>query len=281
MEPTGYIDIDEGDLARHSTRPASGNRARRPSARRLDRVLDTGPVSRARTLLQARPEPARACADYGLARRDVEQQKARRDRNDPDENIPIRRIYCVDEERRRIALLRTGTLTIRFGRSTAQSVFFRFHYERLAHPRQTEILDLPGEGSASELHVFAQTQSPTKARPAGLALPQSMAWLAGPGIYHGRLSFPSSNDAVHPGDGIIESASLVPFPSGPIKPTHVSSTVSSPAKQQQQQTTETPKSMALTEWHFVVLYEEKIKAVSLLSDKVVFESDLNLVGSLD
>lgn len=39
-----------------------------------------------------------------------------------------------------------------------------------------------------------------------------------------------------------------------------------------------PISMALTEWHFVLLYEDKVRVIGLLSDKVVFEEQLDLVS---
>ena len=36
--------------------------------------------------------------------------------------------------------------------------------------------------------------------------------------------------------------------------------------------------MALTEWHFILLYEDKVRAIDLLSDKVVYEEALDLVS---
>jgi hypothetical protein len=38
--------------------------------------------------------------------------------------------------------------------------------------------------------------------------------------------------------------------------------------------------MALTEWHFILLYEDKVRAIDLLSDKVVYEEALDLVSLL-
>ena len=100
----------------------------------------------------------------------------------------------------------------------------------------------------------------------------------GPGIYHGSLSFPSpSADQLHPGDGIIESASLIPYPAEP-------PSSSSQYRNDQQEDedeegrTEVPLSMALTEWHFVLLYSDKVRVIELLSDKVVFKERLDLVS---
>ena len=103
---------------------------------------------------------------------------------------------------------------------------------------------------------------------------------AGPGIYHGSLSFPSpSADQLHPGDGIIESASLIPYPTEPPPSKPLSSQYRNEADDEDEEgRTEVPLSMALTEWHFVLLYSDKVRVIELLSDKVVFEERLDLVS---
>ncbi|SCV68374.1 BQ2448_495 [Microbotryum intermedium] len=145
---------------------------------------------------------------------------------------------------------------------------------------QPKSLELPGEPINSELHFFAPVRVDSKGNIIGLGLPKSVAWLTGPGIYHGALTFPPpSSDHLQPGDGIIESASLVPFPSLPTAPTHVTSTFQRSYSDTQRQLAEridTPISMALIEWHIVLLYEDKIRVIGLLSDKVVFEEPLDL-----
>lgn len=147
---------------------------------------------------------------------------------------------------------------------------------------RAESLELPGEPSNSELHFFAPLRTDAKGVVTGIALPKSVAWLTGPGIYHGTLSFPSpSSDHLHPGDGIIESASLVPYPAEPASPTHLTSAFHdkySGEHDEEEGRTEMPISMALTEWHFVLLYEDKIRVIGLLSDKVVYEEPLDLVS---
>ncbi|BGP21553.1 tethering complex subunit [Rhodotorula toruloides] len=124
-----------------------------------------------------------------------------------------------------------------------------------------KMLELPGEPPTSELHFFAPSRTNRDGAVTGLALPKSMAWMTGPGIYHGQLVFPSSSSSdLHPGDGIIDSASLIPYPS------------SSDAHEEPDQ----PISMALTEWHFVLLYGDRVCAVDLLTDKVVYNEPLDL-----
>lgn len=82
---------------------------------------------------------------------------------------------------------------------------------------------------------------------------------------------------MHPGDGIIESASLVPYPAEPSSPTHVTSAYNL-GQDDDEGRTEMPISMALTEWHFVLLYTDRIRVIGLLSDKVVYEEPLDLVS---
>lgn len=92
--------------------------------------------------------------------------------------------------------------------------------------------------------------------------------VSGPGIYHGTLVFPSASNDLHPGDGVIDSASLVPYPSDQ----------TASHSESNEQPANLPISMALTEWHFILLYEDKVRAIDLLSDKVVYEEALDLVG---
>ncbi|GAA5995221.1 tethering complex subunit PEP3 [Rhodotorula paludigena] len=137
--------------------------------------------------------------------------------------------------------------------------------EAVLHPYSTgdvrpKTLELPGDPPRSELHFFAHLRSDNK----GLSLPKSLAWLTGPGIYHGQLAFPPSSADLQLGDGIIDAASLIPYPTDP------------PSLFPPNEEHAPPISMALTEWHFVLLYDDKICAVDLLTDKVVYHELLDL-----
>lgn len=145
---------------------------------------------------------------------------------------------------------------------------------------QPKSLELPGEPQNSELHFFASQRTDSNGVVTGMGLPKSVAWLTGPGIYHGSLVFPPpSSDHLHPGDGIIEFATLVPYPAEPATPTHLSSATFDDRGKFEMGRTEMPISMALTEWHFVLLYEDRIRVIGLLSDRVVYEEVLNLNGA--
>jgi hypothetical protein len=70
----------------------------------------------------------------------------------------------------------------------------------------------------------------------------------GPGVYYGDLIFGSQN----PGDSVITDTSLLPYNPG-----------ESP-----------PFSLILTEFHVLLLYKDKIQAVSVLNKEIMWEESL-------
>ncbi|KAG5652301.1 hypothetical protein H0H81_005523 [Sphagnurus paluster] len=110
-----------------------------------------------------------------------------------------------------------------------------------------KILELPGNLQDSELRFY--TPNPDQA----LSLPKILAWMTGPGIYHGILNFESTSD------DFIDAAQLLPYPSETDPP-------------------EAPCSIALTEFHFILLYKDRISAVCNLDDQLKYEESLPLVN---
>ncbi|KAK7023232.1 Pep3/Vps18/deep orange family-domain-containing protein [Favolaschia claudopus] len=111
-----------------------------------------------------------------------------------------------------------------------------------------QIFELPGD-KQSELHYCSQNADQA------LSLPQSMAWLTSHGVYHGSLNFESVTN------NFIDGGDLLPYPasfksSGP------------PVR--------TPFSMALTEFHFVFLYGDRVVGVCNLDEKQTYEESLPL-----
>ncbi|KAL0579371.1 tethering complex subunit [Marasmius crinis-equi] len=109
--------------------------------------------------------------------------------------------------------------------------------------RDPKILELPGTNSYSELHYYTPNADQAS------SLPKTLAWMTGPGIYHGNLNFSS------PSDDLIDSADVLPYP-GP--------------------SSEFPISVALTQFHYVLLYKDKIVGVCSLDDSTVYEEPLPL-----
>ncbi|KAF0458989.1 vacuolar protein sorting protein 18 [Gigaspora margarita] len=131
------------------------------------------------------------------------------------------------------------------GGSMFESLFSKYSFS-------PDFQEIPGTLSHSELHFFSQYQD---IQYQGSA--KNFAWLTGPGIYHGSLVFGSQ-------DHVIDSAKLLPYPSGPSE--NDPSTL----------ITECPLSIALTEFHFILLYKERIRAICLLNDQIVYEEIIQL-----
>ncbi|EGO05168.1 hypothetical protein SERLA73DRAFT_68797 [Serpula lacrymans var. lacrymans S7.3] len=118
-----------------------------------------------------------------------------------------------------------------------------------------KISELPGNLQHSELHFYTQNSDQA------LSLPKCLAWMTGPGIYHGKLNFdPNADDH-------IDSAQLLPYPS-----------LSSPSISPSGAVfgADAPLSMALTEFHFILLYKNKIIGICNLDEKQSYEDVLPL-----
>ncbi|KAF9475624.1 DigA protein [Pholiota conissans] len=110
-----------------------------------------------------------------------------------------------------------------------------------------KILELPGNLQHSELQFF--TPNPDQAQ----SLPKRMAWMTGPGIYHGSLNLDTETE------DHIDSAALLPYP---------------PLSERDAQ--ENPLSLSLTEFHFILLYKDRVIGICNLDDKLTYEESLPL-----
>ncbi|KAM3584072.1 tethering complex subunit [Umbelopsis sp. WA50703] len=114
--------------------------------------------------------------------------------------------------------------------------------------------ELPGDLSYSELHFYSQFKD---LQQRGVA--QSFAWLTVPGIYHGSLVFGSQN----PGEHVIDNAQLLQYPTNP-------------AESDEPQLDFVPLSIAMTEFHFILMYKDRLRAICHLNDEIVYEEMINL-----
>ncbi|GJJ08739.1 hypothetical protein Clacol_002958 [Clathrus columnatus] len=122
-----------------------------------------------------------------------------------------------------------------------------------------QFMELPGDVKYSQLH-FLMPKRPDPNR-------YQHPWRGGltflaPGIYHGEIKYTSAS----PVDGLIESPKLIPFPNleGPT------------AAMGNKPLSQAPIAIALTQFHFLLLYQDKIVAVCNLNDRVVYEESLPL-----
>ncbi|OAX44376.1 hypothetical protein K503DRAFT_861432 [Rhizopogon vinicolor AM-OR11-026] len=117
-----------------------------------------------------------------------------------------------------------------------------------------KISELPGNLQYSELHFYTPNADQA------LSLSKNLAWMTAPGIYHGTLNFdPNSDDH-------IDSTQLHPYPA--ISPGAPPGT--SPS------TAEVPVSISLTEFHFILLYRDRLVGISTLNGKQTYEDVIPL-----
>ncbi|KIK30365.1 hypothetical protein PISMIDRAFT_88003 [Pisolithus microcarpus 441] len=117
-----------------------------------------------------------------------------------------------------------------------------------------KISELPGTLIYSELHFFRPNIDQAS------SLPKSLAWLTAPGIYYGTLNFEQSVD------DHIDSTQLFPYPT---LSQHETSTASTPLPQ-------VPISIALTEFHLVLLYKDRLIGICTLNGKQSYEDTVPL-----
>ncbi|KAG8219704.1 Pep3/Vps18/deep orange family-domain-containing protein [Butyriboletus roseoflavus] len=116
-----------------------------------------------------------------------------------------------------------------------------------------KISELPGDLQYSELHFFTPNSDQA------LSLPKTLAWMTAPGIYHGTLNFdPNSDDHV-------DSTQLLPYPP-----------LDSPESLALQPHPQVPISILLTEFHFILLYRDRIVGLCTLNGKQTYEDVIPL-----
>lgn len=118
-----------------------------------------------------------------------------------------------------------------------QPIFDQIFAQYMTNP---SFVELPGQMATSEFHFYSQFGG----------LPRYFGWMTGPGVYHGSVTFGSQ-------DKIIDSPTLLNYPN------YTSATGELLL----------PISMALTEFHFIFLYNDRIVAVSKLSQEPVLEEE--------
>lgn len=96
--------------------------------------------------------------------------------------------------------------------------------------------------------------------------PTSLNDSAAPGVYHGNINYESVSD------DLIDGAQLLPYPILPVSPSL------SPNRNKVDESV-LPLSMIFTEFHFVLLYRDRVMAVSILNEQVVYEDILPLVSN--
>ncbi|ORY29496.1 Pep3/Vps18/deep orange family-domain-containing protein [Naematelia encephala] len=127
--------------------------------------------------------------------------------------------------------------------------------------------ELPGDPPSSELRAYLPTsdsQSASSIRP-----PSAIAWLTSPGLYTSPVPSTPNND-------ILSKPSLLPYPPPDVEPTPA---FSRQAPTNGPSTPRVPISISITQWHWLLLYPDRIIGVSRENEKVVWDEMLPLVST--
>lgn len=135
--------------------------------------------------------------------------------------------------------------------NTGERAFFELLFaEYQQHPQFQE---LPSQLNYSKMlffNRFPELQSK--------GVPQMFVWLTGAGIYQGNFDFVKGDQQ------IIDNAQLLPFP-----PTSYD-------EDSGNLVTDIPISIVITEFHYILLYQDYVRAVCRLNEKIVFEEIIPL-----
>ena len=91
-------------------------------------------------------------------------------------------------------------------------------------------------------------------------MPKTIAWLTGSGIFHGSVNFDSNTD------DLVDGVKLPAYPTFSDTP---------PGQ------TDVPLSMAVTEFHFVLLYKDRIAAICSLDERLAYEEVMPVVSAMN
>lgn len=109
--------------------------------------------------------------------------------------------------------------------------------------RAVHFMELPGEIPNSELHFFFKHRRAVH-----------FAWLSGAGIYHGGLNFGAQHSSPNGDENFVENKALLDY-----------------SKLSEGAEVVKPSSLAVSEFHFLLLIGNKVKVVNRISEQIVEE----------
>lgn len=116
--------------------------------------------------------------------------------------------------------------------------------------RAVRFMELPGENHNSELHFFIKQKRAVH-----------FAWLSGVGIYHGDLNFGASHSSQDGDENFVENKALLSY-----------SKLSDGIEAVQ------PSSLAVSEFHFLLLIGNKVKVMNRISEQIIEELHFDLTS---
>ncbi|KAL0001845.1 hypothetical protein SO802_015626 [Lithocarpus litseifolius] len=122
---------------------------------------------------------------------------------------------------------------------------FASYLDRVVH-----FMELPGEIPNSELHFYIKQRRAVH-----------FAWLSGAGIYHGGLNFGAHHGSPNGEENFVENKALLDY----LKLSEGAEAVK-------------PSSMAVSEFHFLLLIGNKVKVVNRISENIIEELQFDLTS---
>ncbi|KAK9671984.1 hypothetical protein RND81_12G067600 [Saponaria officinalis] len=116
--------------------------------------------------------------------------------------------------------------------------------------RAVRFMELPGENHSSELHFFIKQKRAVH-----------FAWLSGVGIYHGDLNFGASHSSKDGDENFVENKALLDY-----------------SKLYDGAEAVKPSSLAISEFHFLILVGNKVKVVNQISERIIEELHFDLTS---
>nr|KJB12423.1 hypothetical protein B456_002G017100 [Gossypium raimondii] len=116
--------------------------------------------------------------------------------------------------------------------------------------RAVHFMELPGEIPNSDLHFFIKQRRAIH-----------FAWLSGAGIYHGSLNFGAQHSSPNGDQNFVEKKALLDY-----------------AKLSNGAEVVKPSSMAVSEFHFLLLIGNKVKVVNRISEQIIEELQFDQVS---
>ncbi|KAJ2009069.1 tethering complex subunit [Coemansia thaxteri] len=135
------------------------------------------------------------------------------------------------------------------------AVFESMLREGLSSPNFQEIPGMPGPGALAVHHREARANGKKS-----MAVATDFAWLTSMGVFFGKLQFGTQEV----GDSVVENASLLPYP-----------TAASASGDMADTRVELPSSLALTEFHILLQYSDRVSALNMLNNKLAFEQPVS------
>ncbi|KAJ3009224.1 hypothetical protein HKX48_008089 [Thoreauomyces humboldtii] len=122
--------------------------------------------------------------------------------------------------------------------------------------------EMPGSLGRSELQFW----SPFVQATGYPSVPKTFTWLTAAGLYCGDLTFGNQTS----GDSVINNAQLVPYPRT------VEASSPGTAAETPYATIDIPLAVNVTEFHYLMLFESSIKALSILTSDIIYEENIPL-----